>query len=140
MAANFIVVGAAFQSGLIPMKAETIERAITLNGAATEMNIQAFRVGRKVVEDPGWIKRRTDAQAQTAGDEGAKTELERLLSIRVPDLVAYQDERYARSYQEFVNRVAQRERELGLGSELAEAVARYLYKLMAYKDEYEVAR
>jgi indolepyruvate ferredoxin oxidoreductase len=140
MAANFIVVGAAFQAGLLPMKAETIEGAITLNGAAPEMNVQAFRVGRQLVLDPAWMSRRTDAETQTAGDEGAKTELERLLAIRVPELVAYQDERYARTYQEFVDRVAKREQELGLGSTLAEAVARYLYKLMAYKDEYEVAR
>jgi indolepyruvate ferredoxin oxidoreductase len=140
MAANFIVVGAAFQAGLLPMKAQTIESAITLNGAAPEMNVQAFRVGRQMVIDPEWISRGKGSQAQTAAGEGAQTELERLLAIRVPDLVAYQDERYARTYQEFVDRVAKREQELGLGSQLAEAVARYLYKLMAYKDEYEVAR
>ena len=139
MAANFIVVGAAFQAGLLPMKAETIESAITLNGAAPAMNVQAFRVGRQMVIDPGWAVRK-DSQTQTVAGAGAQTELERLLAIRVPELVAYQDERYARRYREFVDRVARREEELGLGSALAEAVARYLYKLMAYKDEYEVAR
>ena len=71
---------------------------------------------------------------------GAEGELARLLAIRFPDLVAYQNDAYAGRYLEFVERVARRERELGLGSDLAESVARYLYKLMAYKDEYEVAR
>ena len=139
MAANFIVVGAAFQAGLIPMKAETIEQAITLNGAAPAMNVQAFRVGRQMVIDPGWFARRNGKPA-AAESASAQSELERLLAIRVPDLAEYQDEQYARRYREFVDRVARREQELGLGSELAEAVARYLYKLMAYKDEYEVAR
>ncbi|HTG48915.1 MAG TPA: indolepyruvate ferredoxin oxidoreductase family protein, partial [Gemmatimonadales bacterium] len=79
MAANFIVVGAAFQAGLLPMKAQTIESAITLNGAAPEMNVQAFRVGRQMVIDPEWISRGKGSQAQTAAGEGAQTELERLL-------------------------------------------------------------
>ena len=140
MAANFIVVGAAYQAGLMPMKAETIEQAITLNGAAPAMNIQAFRLGRQLVLDPTWTQRPKDPKTQTAVDTGAQPELERLLAIRVPDLVVYQDRGYATTYREFVDRVARRERELGLGSVLAEAVARYLYKLMAYKDEYEVAR
>jgi indolepyruvate ferredoxin oxidoreductase len=141
MAANFIVVGAAYQAGLMPMKAETIEQAITLNGASTTMNIQAFRLGRQLVLDPDGATVRPDGgTGQPAEAASSRPELERLLSIRVPDLVAYQDARYAESYRAFVERVAARERELGLGSALAEAVARYLYKLMAYKDEYEVAR
>jgi indolepyruvate ferredoxin oxidoreductase len=140
MAANFIVVGAAYQSGLLPMKAETIEQAITLNGAAPSMNIQAFRLGRQLVIDPAWTGRREDGTSGRNTDGASVNELDRLLSIRVPDLVAYQDDRYAATYREFVERVARREQELGLGSALAEAVARYLYKLMAYKDEYEVAR
>jgi len=122
------------------MKAETIEQAITLNGASPAMNIQAFRLGRQLVLDPNWTVRREDGTTQVPEGQPSLTELDRLLSIRVPDLVAYQDERYAAGYREFVDRVARRETELGLGSELTEAVARYLYKLMAYKDEYEVAR
>jgi indolepyruvate ferredoxin oxidoreductase len=124
----------------MPMKAETIEQAITLNGASPTMNIQAFRLGRQLVLDPTWTEGPKELRTQTAGNAGRESELERLLSIRVPDLVAYQDEPYAARYREFVERVARRESELGLGSDLAEAVARYLYKLMAYKDEYEVAR
>ena len=140
MAANFIVVGAAYQSGLLPMKAETIEQAITLNGAAPAMNVQAFRLGRQLVVDPGWTEGPEVPRTETAASASGQSELDRLLAIRVPDLVAYQNEAYSATYREFVDRVARRESELGLGSELAEAVARYLYKLMAYKDEYEVAR
>jgi indolepyruvate ferredoxin oxidoreductase len=72
---------------------------------------------------------------------GAAGELRRLLEVRVPELIAYQDAAYARGYVEFVGRVAAAERAAAPGeTRLTEAVARYLYKLMAYKDEYEVAR
>src|SRR5205814_442205 len=71
----------------------------------------------------------------------ADGELRRLLAIRVPELIEYQDAAYARSYVEFVKRVAEAERAAVPGTTtLAEAVARYLFKLMAYQDEYEVAR
>ncbi len=160
LAANFIMVGAAYQAGVIPIAARQIEAAIALNGAAAAMNVQAFRLGRRIVSDPAW---RPDSPAATAGaDHGATApapsaalpeqlrsriqtaatspELERLLTMRTADLVAYQNLGYAERYLAFVEQVAAREQALGLGSELAEAVARYLYKLMAYKDEYEVAR
>jgi indolepyruvate ferredoxin oxidoreductase len=72
---------------------------------------------------------------------GAQGELRRLLEIRVPELIAYQNAAYARQYTEFVTRVAQEETQKTPGrTGLSEAVARYLFKLMAYKDEYEVAR
>ena len=153
--ANLIVVGAAFQKGLIPVEAASIERAIRLNGAAAEANIQAFRSGRKLVADPDWIGSlgslrigdqapasptpSPEVAAMIAG-AGGSGELARLLQLRTADLVAYQNASYARAYADFVTRVVRRERELGLGTTLAETVARYLYKLMAYKDEYEVAR
>ena len=153
--ANLIVVGAVFQKGLIPVAAASIERAIRLNGAGAEANIQAFRAGRRLVADPAWIGAlgslrvgdqapvttapSAEIAAMVAG-AGASGELARLLGFRTADLAAYQDPSYARSYADFVTRVARRERELGLGTALAESVARYLYKLMAYKDEYEVAR
>ena len=155
LAANFIVVGAAYQAGVIPVSAESIERAIALNGTAVRMNVDAFRAGRRAVADPDWAA--TLASSQAGAQEpkaaplapevaallepiGATGELRRLLEIRVPDLVEYQSLEYAARYADFVGRVAARERELGLGTRLAESVARYLYKLMAYKDEYEVAR
>ncbi|MGH7358033.1 MAG: DUF6537 domain-containing protein, partial [Candidatus Rokuibacteriota bacterium] len=155
MAANMILLGAAYQAGAIPIRAAAIERAIALNAVQVEMNVQAFRVGRLVVADPGWMStvERSRAGAVTTRAElgpearalvdsvGAAGELRRLLTVRVPELIAYQDVAYARRYVELVARVAGAERAAVPGqTRLAEAVARHLYKLMAYKDEYEVAR
>jgi len=155
MAANLIVLGAAYQAGAIPVAAEAIERAIALNGVSVEMNTQAFRAGRLAVADPAWAKtikaRRVGAvettpvltaEARALVDlVGADGELRRLLEIRVLELIEYQDLAYARAYVEFVRRVRDAERAAVPGTQaLAEAVARYLFKLMAYKDEYEVAR
>jgi indolepyruvate ferredoxin oxidoreductase len=155
LAANVLLLGAAWQAGAIPVAAAAIERAIALNGVAVELNTQAFRAGRMAVADPAWVGslRRTRAGAVAAapalGAEaravvdaaGAEGELRRLLEARVPELVAYQDAAYARSYVDFVRRVAAAEAAATPGrTALAEAVARHLFKLMAYKDEYEVAR
>jgi indolepyruvate ferredoxin oxidoreductase len=155
MAGNLILLGAAHQAGALPVSAAAIEGAIALNGVAVEMNTQAFRAGRLFVADPGWVKTlgrtRVGAvqlpatlgpQARALVDSaGASGELRRLLEIRVPELIDYQDAAYARRYVEFVRRVAQAEgTEVPGERRLSEAVARYLFKLMAYKDEYEVAR
>ena len=153
--ANLIVVGAAFQKGLIPVAAASVEQAIRLNGSGAEANIQAFRAGRKLVADPAWIGSLGSLEigdqapdpaapdpgvAELVGPIGATGELARLVNFRAADLIAYQDRAYAAAYADFVARVARGEREAGLGTALSESVARYLYKLMAYKDEYEVAR
>ncbi|WP_410676386.1 indolepyruvate ferredoxin oxidoreductase family protein [Amycolatopsis sp. cmx-4-68] len=142
--ANVLQLGAAFQTGAIPLPAPVIERAIELNGTAVAANLQAFRWGRRLVAEPESrtptpTPVRTPAPSATRAlvDAEPGSELARLLDVRVPDLVAYQDEAYARAYAEFVERV----RVLEDGpTEITEAVARHLYKLMAYKDEYEVAR
>jgi indolepyruvate ferredoxin oxidoreductase len=155
MASNMILLGAAYQAGAIPVSASAIEQAITLNGVSVQMNMQAFRAGRLAVADPQWLRsvraKRVGAveataaltgQAQALVDSvGATGEVERLLRIRVPELIAYQDAAYAREYVTFVKRVLDRERAAMPGeSRLTEGVARHLFKLMAYKDEYEVAR
>ena len=157
MAANMIVLGAAYQAGAIPVAAAAIERAIALNGVSVTMNTQAFRAGRLAVLDPQFAAQRTVRRVGAMAVEAALArhpelralvdtiatdgELRRLLEIRVPELVDYQDAAYARSYVDFVKHVADTERAAVPGStSLAEAVARYLFKLMAYKDEYEVAR
>jgi indolepyruvate ferredoxin oxidoreductase len=156
MAANLIVLGAAYQAGAIPVAAEAIERAIALNGVSVAMNTQAFRAGRLVVADPSWaatLKRRRvgaldetavplTAEARTLVDmAGAPDATRRLLEIRVPELIDYQDAAYARRYVDVVRRVVEAERRVAPGrTALGEAVARHLFKLMAYKDEYEVAR
>jgi indolepyruvate ferredoxin oxidoreductase len=153
MAANMIVLGAAYQSGAVPLSAAAIERAITLNGVAVRMNTHAFRLGRRVVADPGWLRAQerpatpaqpalTPAARRLVDSIGAEGELRRLLEIRIPELIAYQDEAYARRYAAFVQRAREAERAAAPEGQtrLSEAVARYLFKLMAYKDEYEVAR
>ncbi|MFN0092816.1 MAG: indolepyruvate ferredoxin oxidoreductase family protein [Acidimicrobiales bacterium] len=155
MPANLIVVGAAYQLGGIPISAEAIEKAIELNGVQVELNRQAFRVGRKIVAEPGFIdtllprqEAEVEADPEVTGKArrlvdrvGASGELLRLLEIRTPELVAYQSSAYAKEYVEFVAKVRDAEARAVPGqSAVAEAVARHLFKLMAYKDEYEVAR
>ncbi|MER6800134.1 DUF6537 domain-containing protein, partial [Amycolatopsis mediterranei] len=141
--ANVLQLGAAYQTGAIPLPASAIERAIELNGTQVAANVQAFRRGRLVVAAPGEKApapkpapaKPSPVRALVHAEPGS--ELARLLDIRIPELVAYQDQAYARAYAEFVERV----RVLEDGpTELTEAVAKHLYKLMAYKDEYEVAR
>ena len=155
MASNMIVLGAAYQAGAIPVGAAAIEEAIVLNGVSVGMNTHAFRAGRLVVADPAWVQtlkkhrvgevevgRDLSSPARALVDRaGATGELRRLLEIRVPELIAYQDPAYAGEYVDFVRRVAEAERRARPGeTRLSEGVARYLFKLMAYKDEYEVAR
>jgi len=156
MAVNPIMLGAAYQAGALPVSAAAIEKAIRLNGVSVEMNLLAFRWGRMAVVDRAQVEAAV-AQATTRVAEqpaalsavaqalvdrvGATGELRRLLEIRVPELIAYQNAAYAGEYVDFVARVAQVEAERAPGQRgLAEAAARYLHKLMAYKDEYEVAR
>jgi indolepyruvate ferredoxin oxidoreductase len=155
MAANMIALGTAYQAGALPVTAAAIEEAITLNGVSVGMNTQAFRAGRLLVADSSWVAalkpRRVGAvdvapvltaEGRSLVDAtGAEGELRRLLEIRVPELIDYQDLGYARQYVDFVTRVAVAERAAVPGeTRLAEGVARHLHKLMAYKDEYEVAR
>jgi indolepyruvate ferredoxin oxidoreductase len=154
MLANMITVGAAYQAGFLPLSAQAIERAIVLNDTSVEANIQAFQVGRMVVANPNWkpfqtvirvgsqpISPKLTPEAQALIEfVGAKGELRRLLEIRVPELIEYQDIAYARQYVEFVKWVKEKEKSLTDDTRLSEGIARYLFKLMAYKDEYEVAR
>jgi indolepyruvate ferredoxin oxidoreductase len=147
--ANSLVLGAAWQRGAIPISLAAIEEAFSLNGVAVAANLAAFGWGRAVVAQPEAIAARSvpappvpSAQERAIiGRAGAPagSELERLLEVRVPELVAYQSTGYAAQYAEFVGRVWAAERPTG-SSRTAEAVARQLFRLMAYKDEYEVAR
>jgi indolepyruvate ferredoxin oxidoreductase len=156
MMANTLALGAAYQRGLVPVSGEALDRAIRLNGAAVEKNLAAFAWGRAVVAAPDAVEAasrppeslvplpqptESEYELVTLAVNGDHGELRRLVERRVPELVAYQDEAYARRYAELVRRVHVAEQERTPGhSELAEAVARQLFKLMAYKDEYEVAR
>ncbi|MDX2316669.1 MAG: indolepyruvate ferredoxin oxidoreductase family protein [Gammaproteobacteria bacterium] len=141
LGSNLLMLGFAYQRGLVPVGAQAIERAIELNGVAVEMNKQAFLWGRRTAVWP-------ERAAQAAGVHGAgivevksPETFEQLVARRRADLVAYQNAAYAERYASFVRRVRDVERERAKGrTGLAEAVARYYYKLLAYKDEYEVAR
>ncbi len=127
MPANAIVLGAAFQRGLLPVSEAALHRAFELNGAAVEKNLQAFAWGRAVVAAPDAIERITPAP-KAAGT------LDQVIELRVAELTAYQDAKYAARYRQTLD-------ELGVDDEaFMTAAARGLHKLMAYKDEYEVAR
>jgi indolepyruvate ferredoxin oxidoreductase len=139
MPANMLLIGAAFQHGCIPISAEAIEQAIRLNGAGVATTLAAFRWGRAAVADPAAVAAATGAPAAPASVEGFAD----VLATRVADLTGYQDEAYADRYAEEVQRVAALATERAgtdAGERIGVAYARGLHKLMAYKDEYEVAR
>ena len=144
--ANVLLLGTAFQLGAVPLPASDIELAIEANGVAVNANLQAFRWGRMLVVDPSRVDRahtRSTASTPSPAEllQGFDGELGRLLEVRVPDLIEYQNRRLAHRYVEVVRKVAAAEQRVDPTSHvLAERVARYLHKLMAYKDEYEVAR
>jgi indolepyruvate ferredoxin oxidoreductase len=155
MPANMLLVGAAFQHGCLPLEPETIERAIELNGAAVSVNLAAFRWGRAAVADRAALREATashgekpparspDPVVRTLLDSYKfPTPLQQLLEIRVAELAAYQDSAYARRYTDEVAKVASIElqRTGDLAMPVSASFARGLFKLMAYKDEYEVAR
>ncbi|WGU41327.1 indolepyruvate ferredoxin oxidoreductase family protein [Phenylobacterium sp. NIBR 498073] len=132
--ANMIMVGFAWQKGLIPLSSRAVYRAIRLNGVQAEANLQAFELGRRVAHDP--------SLARAAEDHTPTPEtmpLDELIAHRTRELTGYQDAAYARRYADQVAKVAAAEEPLG-SDKLTRAVAVNLYKLMAYKDEYEVAR
>ena len=135
-AANVIVLGAAVQIGALPVPAEAIERAITLNGVAVDTNLAAFRWGRAWADDPEAVDRAADLPA-TPRPETVDELIDRLSA----DLVGYQSTAYANRFRAVVADARSAESKVDADStRYVEAVARNLHKLMAYKDEYEVAR
>jgi indolepyruvate ferredoxin oxidoreductase len=134
---NPMMLGFAWQKGWVPLGRESLLRAIELNGVAVEANKAAFEWGRRAAHDPQAVEK-VQAPAQVIAFKPRET-VDGLVERRAEFLAQYQDESYAERYKSFVERV--RVAELPLGkTALAEAVARNLFKLMAYKDEYEVAR
>ncbi len=135
--ANPMMLGFAWQKGWIPLRRESLLRAIELNDVAVQQNKDAFAWGRHAAAHPDALSAlgATEQVIEFARRPG----LEQLLRSRVEFLTRYQNAAYARDYEQVVARVAQAESALG-STRLAEAVARTLFKLMAYKDEYEVAR
>jgi indolepyruvate ferredoxin oxidoreductase len=140
--ANMFMVGYAYQLGAIPLSAAAIEKAIELNGEAVSMNLAAFHWGRRAALDRAAVEQLAKPAAVTASDARRLSEgLDETIERRETFLTAYQNAAYAARYRAWVDKVKAVEaaRAPGKGG-LAEAVARCLFKLMAYKDEYEVAR
>ncbi len=141
IATNLFLVGYAFQIGGLPLTAAAIERAIELNGEAVKMNITAFRWGRLCAHDRAAVEALVAPVTAPSGVEKLSSSLEEIIARRADQLTRYQNVAYAARYQGLVDTVRKAEAEKAPGRQgLTEAVARYLYKLMAYKDEYEVAR
>ncbi|MCW5620757.1 MAG: indolepyruvate ferredoxin oxidoreductase family protein [Burkholderiales bacterium] len=141
IATNMFMLGFAYQKGLIPVSAEAIDKAIELNGAAVKMNQAAFLWGRRMAVDPAAVERMIAPKMPAAQAAPVAQTLDEMVQKRVAFLTAYQNAAYAQRYADLVARVRREEQSRAKGlSGLAEAVARYYFKLMAYKDEYEVAR
>ncbi len=140
IATNSFMMGYAWQKGLVPVGREAIERAIELNGVAVEFNKQAFLWGRRAAHDLPAVIKAAGLDAPAASGSIAMT-LEEIAAKRVAFLTADQDAAYAARYEALVRKVAAAERARMPGrDDLARAVARSYFKLLAYKDEYEVAR
>ena len=140
--ANMFMLGYAYQLGGLPVSGEAIEKAIEMNGEAVKMNLAAFRYGRRAAVDPEAVAALAAPAPQQQNDSLKLSEgLDEIIARREAFLAAYQNRRYGRRYRALVDKVRAAEAErVPDKSELTEAVARYLFKLMAYKDEYEVAR
>ncbi len=155
-AANVMVVGVAYQKGLLPVTSTSIEKAIELNGVSVQTNIDAFRLGRRLAVEPGLLAQLEDGSSEVvdsgpapltgtaaalATEIGGGDALQEVLAYRMQELIDYQNEAYARQFTADIKKVREAESRLvGDRTDLSETAARMLYKVMAYKDEYEVAR
>jgi indolepyruvate ferredoxin oxidoreductase len=138
IAANLFMLGYAWQHGRIPLSEAALLRAIELNGVAIAANKQSFLWGRRAAVDFKRVERTaTPTQAIVMRMPHS---LDTVINTRAEFLTAYQDAAYAARYAQLVARVRAAESAQGLGNKLSTAVAKYYFKLMAYKDEYEVAR
>jgi indolepyruvate ferredoxin oxidoreductase len=132
------MLGFAWQQGRVPLSHAALMRAIELNGVQVDNNKTAFEWGRRAAHDPQGMKALVRT-GQVIELVKRSTNVDDLIAKRVEFLTAYQDGAYAQTYKAFVDKVRAVEAPLNT-KKLTEAVARYLFKLMAYKDEYEVAR
>jgi indolepyruvate ferredoxin oxidoreductase len=148
--ANLLLVGAAFQSGALPLSAGSLERAIELNGVAVPLNLAAFRWGRVSVADPAAFaaatgapqrpaRRQADGESFLRGRE-LTGELRRLTAVRAAALADHSGPAAAHRYVDLVERARRAEQRVEERTAFSEAVARGAHHLAAYKDEYEVAR
>jgi indolepyruvate ferredoxin oxidoreductase len=139
LGANMFMLGFACQHGGLPVSADAVERAIALNGEAVDMNVAAFRWGRRAAHDPAAVKALVE-QATRKAVPPAET-LADVVARRAEFLTAYQDAAYAKRFRDRIEAVRRAEERASAGSTaLSIAAAKSLFKLMAIKDEYEVAR
>jgi len=139
IATNLFMLGYAWQKGLVPLSLASLERAIELNGVAVETSKRTFAWGRLAAHNLGTVQ--AAAKPTLRVEKTVARTLPEIVVKRAELLTAYQNAAYAERYHAFVDKVAQAEKAKAPGrSGLAETVAKSLYKLMAYKDEYEVAR
>jgi indolepyruvate ferredoxin oxidoreductase len=141
IATNIMMLGYAYQRGLLPLSAEAIEKAIEVNGVSIKMNTEAFRLGRLAAVDPARLE--AMAQGQDAPHAPKTLEamsLDEIIAHRTALLTDYQNAGYAERYKALVGKVREAARQGGYGEALPRAVVINYAKLLAYKDEYEVAR
>jgi indolepyruvate ferredoxin oxidoreductase len=140
IATNMFMLGYAYQKGWVPLSRESLERAIELNGVAVEFNKASFLWGRRAAAEPEKVKRLAAPAEVIPIEQHFSRNLDELIERRTKFLTAYQDSAYASRFRNLVERVRRVEAEKTGSTKLAEAVARGYHKLLAYKDEYEVAR
>ena len=140
IATNMFMLGYALQKGWVPLSVQAIERAIELNGVAVEFNCKSLVWGRRAALDLERVRRAATPAEVIPISQHLSRNLDEVIERRVQLLTGYQNAAYAVRYRALVERVRSVEKERGGGEKLADAVARYYAKLLAYKDEYEVAR
>jgi indolepyruvate ferredoxin oxidoreductase len=141
IATNIMMMGYAYQRGLLPLSAEAIEQAIEVNGVSIKMNKQAFRLGRLAAADPARLAAMMKGQDAIAAPKTLDAmSLDEIIAHRAALLKDYQDEKLAERYRKLVGQVRDAALNGGYGEALPRAVAINYAKLLAYKDEYEVAR
>jgi len=141
IATNMFMLGFAYQRGLVPVSADALNKAIELNGAGVKMNQAAFLWGRRTAVDAKAVDKMIAPKVEQAVSTNVSETLDEHIARRVAFLTDYQDAAWAERYRKLVDEVRAAESSAAKGtSALTEAVARYFFKLMAYKDEYEVAR
>ncbi len=139
IATNMFMLGYVWQRGWVPLSLEALMRALELNGVSIDFNKTSFEWGRRAATDLSAVQKQA-APAQVI-EFKRPVSLDSLVAKRVQFLTEYQNAAYAAQYTDFIAQVKAAEARAGVpGTRLTEAVARYLFKLMAYKDEYEVAR
>jgi len=141
IATNLFMLGYSFQKGFIPLSLEALMRAIELNGVAIESNKRAFAWGRAMAHDPESVLAEVTKLSGPQDILLPSDDLEEMISRRMEFLRDYQDRKYAVRFQTMIRKIQKVEhRQFASSNDLTRAATRSLFKLMAYKDEYEVAR